>query len=196
MPKLLKVMRTADHVLYRQEFAGNEIHFPAAKVGDPARTIQGTQEQETTAHEAPLKSFDKALQALVDVVTSVMELPKSYADGLEIVGVAFSYTKHGIRSAEVYFTKNLDILDGGPHKFRSPVFQFDDGATAEEGRRACSAKHAELLQKVVDETERYANGERQQKLLNFDSKQEPDATDNPEPAQGELIPIGKGAKTA
>ena len=189
MPKLLRVLRTPDRVVYRQEFAGNELHYAGTKPGDPSRSIQGTEERETTAHEAPLKAFDAALQALGPVAISVLEITPTYRKGMEVIGVEFSYTKQGIRSAAILFVKNLAINDGAAHKFKTPMFQFDDGKTPEEGRRACTKGQADALCEVIKQTERYANGDRQQKLLKFEAAPETDPEDE---KQGQLIPVGKG----
>jgi hypothetical protein len=165
--RILKVTRTEDAVQFRHEVQGH----------------QSTEERDITAHEAPLKSFDETLQALADAVVNVLELGQPYRKGITIIAVAYSYTKHGTRSAAITFTKHLDATDTA-HRMTTPLFQFDDAAEGEDGqRRQCSKRHAELLHEVIEQTEAYANGERQQTLLPLnDGKSE-----GAEPAGGDTL---------
>ena len=150
--KVTKVIREESAVEFHHEVQGH----------------QATEERKIRAHEAPLKTFDKCLQALADVVCNILELGTGYAKGIVVLAVSFSYTKKGTRSASIVFAKELDAT-GSAHRMTTPVFQFDDAAEGEDGqRRQCSKKHAELLDQMIRETEAYANGERQQRLLPLD----------------------------
>lgn len=150
--KVTKVIREESAVEFHHEVQGH----------------QAVEERKIRAHEAPLKKFDTILQSLADVVVNILELGQAYRKGIIILAVSFSYTKKGTRSASIVFSKELDAT-GGAHRMTTPVFQFDDAAEGEDGqRRQCSKKHAELLNEMVEETEKYANGERQQRLLPLD----------------------------
>lgn len=182
--KILKVIRDEDRVQFRHEVQGHK----------------AVEERDHTCHEAPLKSFDDALQSLSDAVVNVLELGQGYKKGMKISAVTFSYTKKGTRSAAVTFSKDLDATNGA-HRLTTPVFQFDDAAEGEDSgqRRQCTKKHAQLLEVVIEETEKYANGDRQQRLLPLD-----DADSKAEPQGGDSLPFstppdgsdGEGAKPA
>lgn len=151
--KILKVIRDEDRVQFRHEVQGHK----------------AVEERDHTCHEAPLKSFDDALQSLSDVVVNILELGQGYRKGITVVSVSFSYTKKGTRSAAITFSKELDATNGA-HRLTTPLFQFDDAAEGEDSgqRRQCTKKHAELIDVLIVETEKYANGERQQRLLPLD----------------------------
>lgn len=180
--KILKVTRDESSVQFRHEVQGHK----------------ATEERDHTCHEAPLAAFDKALQALADVAVNILELGQGYKKGIVIIALAISYTKKGTRSAHIVFSKELDAT-GGTHRMTTPVFQFDDAAEGEDGqRRQCSKKHAEMIAEMIAETEKYANGERQQRLLPLDDGK----SEGAEPQGGDTLKFeappagddGEGAK--
>jgi hypothetical protein len=180
--KVTKVIREESAVEFHHEVQGH----------------QAIEERKIRAHEAPLKTFDKCLQGLADVAVNIMELGTGYAKGIIVLAVSFSYTKKGTRSASIVFSKELDAT-GGAHRMATPMFQFDDAAEGEDGqRRQCTKKHAELLDQMVTETENYANGERQQRLLPLDDGK----SEGAEPQGGDTLKFetppagddGEGAK--
>jgi hypothetical protein len=180
--KVTKVIREESAVEFHHEVQGH----------------QATEERKIRAHEAPLKTFDKCLQGLADVAVNILELGTGYAKGIIVLAVSFSYTKKGTRSASIVFSKELDAT-GSAHRMTTPVFQFDDAAEGEDGqRRQCSKKHAELLAQMIVETEAYANGERQQRLLPLDDGK----SEGAEPSGGDTLKFeapksgddGEGAK--
>lgn len=180
--KVTKVIREESAVEFHHEVQGH----------------QATEERKIRAHEAPLKTFDKCLQGLADVAVNILELGTGYAKGIVVLAVSFSYTKKGTRSAAIVFSKELDAT-GGAHRMTTPIFQFDDAAEGEDGQRLqCSKKHAELLNQMIVETEAYANGERQQRLLPLDDGK----SEGAEPKGGDTLKFeapkpgddGEGAK--
>lgn len=165
--KILKVTRTDDAVQFRHEVQGS----------------QSTEERDITAHEAPMASFDKTLQALADVAVNILEVGQGYKKGMTIISCAFSYTKHGTRSAAITFSKELDATEGS-HRMATPLFQFDDAAEGDDsGRRQCTKPHAILIERMIEETEDYANGERQQRLLPLDDGK----SEGAEPTAGDTL---------
>ncbi len=173
MSKLLKVTRTETFVRIRREL----------KIDDGSRTI------DETSHEAPLKKFDTAMQALTDVVANILELGQGYKKGMVIDSVSISHTKAGTRSASIDFSKHIDAVEHD-HPMSTVMFQIDDAPKGEEGRCQCSKKHAELVAEFLERAEDYANGKRQQQMLNFNSKKaEAEAEDKtgttPLPLDGE-----------
>lgn len=185
--KLLKIQRTDTFVRFSHEAKG-----PTIKANDPKNPGQtkdhvSTEERVVTAHEAPMKSFDTALQALADVAANILETGQDWKKGVKVLALSMSYTKSGIRSASITFTKTLDAT-GEPHQMTTPLFQIDDGSTPAEGRRQCSKKHAEAVAVMIREAEKYAEGERQQTMLNFGAEDEEGET---EPANGDVLDFKK-----
>ena len=172
MPKLLKFIRDDSFVRFRREM----------KVHD------GIENHDITAHEAPLKSFDKALQALSDVVANVMDVGQDYKKGMVIRSVSISHTKAGTRSVAIAFTKHINATEG-VHPMDTPFFQIDDSSTNEEGRKQVSKKHAELVSAAIEEAEAYAEGKRAQQMLPLDDGK----SEKSEPAGGDLLDF-KGGK--
>lgn len=169
--KLLKVKRDATSVRIVRE----------VKVHD------GAEKHDVTAHEAPLKKFDLAMQALTDVVANIMELGQDYKKGMVIDAVAISHTKSGTRSVSIDYSKHIDAVEHD-HPMSTVMFQIDDAPKGEEGRRQCTKKHAELVAEFLDRAEDYANGKRQQIMLNFGKSTEDkkkDAGDGTQPLKFE-----------
>jgi len=164
--KISKVIRTDDAVEFHREVQGH----------------QAVELRKITAHEAPLKSFDTALQKLADVAVNILELGQGYKKGITIISLGVYYTGKGTRSAVIVFKKEIDAT-GKPHRLDTPQFRFDDAAEGEEGRRECTKAHAEMIETVIEETQKYADGERQQRLLPLDDKKSEAA----EPAQGDVL---------
>ena len=183
--KILKITRSDSFVQIRHEVTGYTVKTNAP--GQPAgvKEATGTEERDITAHEAPMKSFDKALQALTDVAANILELGEDYKKGMVVKTVAFSYTKKGTRSAAIFFTKELDATES-EHRMATPFFQVDDAADGEEGRRQCAKEHAKAIIKVISEAEKYADGERDQRMLPLDDGK----SENAEPQEGDALDLG------
>lgn len=177
--KILSIKRTNSAVTIRHEVKG-----PVVKYLDKGveHQHQGIEERRTIAHEIPLESFDKAFQALRSVAANILEVGADYSEGMVVHTMSLSYTKNGTRSVAIGFTKRLSV-NGGDHSLDTPFFQIDDAV--EDGRRECTAKQADHIEKVIEETVRYANGERQQMQLGGELS---DCQE--EPADGEELPFG------
>lgn len=124
------------------------------------------EEREVTAHEAPLASFDEALEGLRTVARSIVELKDSKL--ITVYRMDISYTKHGTKSAQLYFVRVLQATEA-KHPLKTPVFQFEDPAEGEQGKRQCTKAEAKAIELMLTEAERYINGERQQMLLPIDA---------------------------
>lgn len=185
-PKILNVVRTDAFVkiLYETSKQTEQKTVPDAKDPGKSKIVKATsfETQEITAHEAPLPSFDEALQALGTVAAKILSVPPDYREGITVIKVGISYTEHGIRSATISFVKNLDAT-ASLHPMKTPAFQIDDGKTPDQGRRQCTPKHAEMVADFIKEAQRYASGERSQQLLDFE--EEGDADDGQS-----ALPIG------
>lgn len=180
--KILKITRTDSFVQICHEVTGYTVKTNAPGAAGGVKEATGTEERDITAHEAPMKSFDKALQALTDVVANILETGEEWKKGIVIKTVAFSYTKKGTRSAAIFFTRDLDATETA-HRMSTPFFQIDDAAEGEEGRRQCAKEHAKAIAKVISEAEKYADGERDQRMLPLDDGK----SENAEPAQGDTL---------
>lgn len=133
------------------------------------------------AYEAPLPSFDKALQALGSAVGVIMGAGSDWGQtGVEITALHVSYTEHGIRSAQIVFTKSL-LKGSSTHPLKTPFFQIDDGKSNDQGKRQCAPSHAEAIIEFIKEAQRYVLGERSQEMLNF---KEPEAAGSIEQLPG------------
>lgn len=165
MPKLLKITRDDSFVEYRQEVQ---------------RT--GTAEEQTvTTHEAPLPSFDEALQKLGPIACVVLGIGPKYAEGVTVRSLSISYTKAGTRSASISFVKTLDIPQVS-HPLKTPLFRFDDSAEGENGgRREVTPKQSEHIEAMIEQAEMYIAGKRQQQILPLDAGAEPE--------EGELVDL-------
>jgi hypothetical protein len=164
MPKLLKIVRDESFVQYRQE----------------VQRTGTAEEQDVTTHEAPLPSFDAALQALAPVACVVLGMGPKYAEGVIVRSLSIGYTKAGTRSATISFTKKLDTPEV-THPLKTPAFRFDDSAEGESngGRREVANKQAELIELMIEQAEKYIAGERQQQILPLEA--------GAEPAEGQLV---------
>jgi hypothetical protein len=187
--KLLKVIRNAAFVRIVREAPGLKM-----EANDPSRpgktlTTQGVEKLDVTSHEAPLKSFDKAMQALKDVVANILETGQEWKKGVVITSVSISHTKAGTRSVSISFQKEISATEGD-HPMDTPMFQIDDAEEGEDGqRRQCSKKHAEQVAEFLDEAESYVKGKRQQQLLPLDDGK----SEGAEPTEGDLLDFKKGA---
>lgn len=127
-----------------------------------------TEERRTTAHEAPLDSLTKSFAALGAVFCQIMEVPPDWSTGLTITKITVSRTKSGTRSVKFRGKKQLDVRREMLHTVDSPMVQIDKPGDGESGEVQVDGKAVKLISKAIQEAERYANGERSQKLLNFD----------------------------
>ena len=67
------------------------------------------------------------------------------------------------------------------HPIATPMFQIDDAASGEDTRKDVTKGQAELVASFLHEVEKYANGERQQRLLPLDDAGAPTtAQEDPE----------------
>lgn len=178
-PKLLKLVRDESFIQFIHEVdratetvSVNDPASPRGAKDAPKTVLQSNVEKvDITSHEAPLPAFDKALQALADVIANVMETGQSWKKGIVVRSFALTYTKTGIRSVVISFNKRIDATDSF-HPMKTPAFQIDDGKTADEGRKQCSKPHADAVIKMIKEAERYAAGERSQQMLKFNDGDE------------------------
>jgi len=166
MSKLLKVTREDKAVIIRDEVMGS----------------LSTENRNIEYHEAPLKSFDDALQALAPVVKAVMEVPEKWIETIKVKALSVSHTAAGTRNATIVFVRPMAATDQ-THRMTTPAVRIDDPADGEEGEREISPAHASAVAAMIEEAERYAKGERQQVLLPLEDNTAPRA----EPEQGDVL---------
>jgi hypothetical protein len=119
---------------------------------------QGEEELSVTSPQAPLDELENALQALKDVICSVMELPLSWMDTVIVRGFKVSYTNAGTRSVQINGTKALRC--GKVEAFKTPLFQIDPPDESENEPKAVSTEEAIACCTAIDQAERYVQGER------------------------------------
>lgn len=186
-PKILKVVRADAFVLIRQETARTTEISTVPDPEKPGETVKkpvtNSREVEEKSHEAPLPAFDRALQALAPVAAKALGCPPDWREGINVTAIAVSYTEHGVRSAQILFTK--PTLGGEAlHPLKTPFFQIDDGKTADQGRRQCPPSHAEAVADFLKQAQRYAAGERSQQLLNWEEDEDEGDDDKTVPMPG------------
>lgn len=121
-----------------------------------------------TAKEMPLDSLTKAWSKLPQVFCEIMEVDKSYVEGLVITKLSISRTKHGTRSVILSGTKQLECRSEFLHPMSTPCVQIDKSADGESGPVQLEKKLCDIVTRVIHECERYMGGERQQVMLDFE----------------------------
>lgn len=130
-----------------------------------------------TAHEPPLPSFDAALAALVPVVLDVLHLPKTYAgtkgeDGallnpLTVTGLTIS-EKQEVRLVTLVAKKDLPDAHS-PFNIATPMRFLEHPETEGSYSPALTDKQVALVEALLEQAEKYIEGERAQGTLPLDS---------------------------
>lgn len=147
--QITKVKHSADKTMIEYQ----EVH-------DDGRT----DEYSLTCTDRPLPEFDAALQRLLEEMPDWCEIHQDgYFDNATVRGVSFSW-KHGIMGAVVTLLKPLrhcqsPLVINAPHKTASP---YSDGG---DWSVCFTVEQRELLQAVIEQTEKYLDGERAQMEL-------------------------------
>lgn len=190
-PKILLVKRTEKFVQIRHESMNTRETVADAtkaknlKAGEkpPVKEVSSSEEIDLTAHEAPLESFDKALQALGVVAAKQLDCDNDWSGKIEVVSLSVSYNERGVRTVTINFVKPM--LQGKTlHPLKTPAFQIDDDKESGE-RRQCTENHADRVIAALKEAQRYVAGERGQGVLGFE---EEDETSNVEQLPGMAQP--------
>lgn len=120
--------------------------------------------------EAPLPSFDGALQALRHCLPEILMVTPAWADSCKVKGITVTRTKAGDRSAAI--TAQVDVPYGNvPFTFRTPATKVDnpqDGSL--ELPKVLSKESAERIDSFLREAEKYIRGERLQIQLPLDTE--------------------------
>lgn len=178
-PKILFVKRTDTFVQIRHESMNTReqaVDVEKTKnqaAGDKPKTkeVTNTEEIDLTAHESPLESFDKALQALAPVIARVMDCDSDWSGKIEVISLTVTHTENGTRSAVINYVKQL--LGGTSlHPLKTPSFQIEDDKKTGEKTQVVP-NHADRVIAVIKEAQRYVLGERGQTVLGFEEKPDP-----------------------
>jgi hypothetical protein len=113
------------------------------------------------SHEDPRPEFKTALQALTAFVCGICELPLDYTDEMTISSVTLTDHDTLGRGCVVTALKKLSraqspLVLNTPHVTETP---------AADGQPALPGYAIDLLERLVDEAERYRKGERAQQDL-------------------------------
>ena len=135
-------------------------------IWDEQKNIGKNETAETTyrAKEAPMQSFTKAWDKLLDMIPNIMEVPAEWTESVKVKSLSISHTKNGTRSAQIVFDKTYTITEKSKAE-KTPCIQFDLPAEGESDPRQCANQHATDFAQMIAEMEKYAKGERQQLLL-------------------------------
>ena len=129
---------------------------------------QGEETRTSESPEKPLEGCFTAMQALSDVVISVLELPTTYAgkpgeENLRPYGFNLSHTSEGTRSISVLYKKAL--RNGKTHKGETPLIQIDEPAGSEKEERGLAAGEAATCNQAIAAATLYIAGTRQQQTM-------------------------------
>ena len=129
---------------------------------------QGEETRTSESPEKPMNECFTAMQALSDVVISVLELPTTYAgkkgeETLRPYGFTLSHTSEGTRSISVLFKKAL--RNGKTHKGETPLIQIDEPAGSEKEERGLAAGEAATCNQAIAAATLYIAGTRQQQTM-------------------------------
>lgn len=148
----------------------------------------GQIEEETatiTAHEAPLESFNEAMNNLRTVIREMLELPEKWVDTVMVKTLSISRTKAGTRSVSIAFARTGKT--GRTFTAPTPLFRIDSPENEDEKiDPELSKKSIELVVIMINEAMRYVEGERAQALLPFEKSETEGGEDESEDGQEEL----------
>lgn len=132
--------------------------------------LNSIEDRDITYRDAPLPSFDEALQGLAVVVVGIMKLPKSFQKKIKVKWMSVGYTKADTRSVTIGFDITWDHLDEGKEQALSTLpFRIEE---AESGRAHTTSAETQLVLTMLGEVDRYVNGERQQFQLGLGPESE------------------------
>lgn len=128
------------------------------------------EERSIIAHEKPLPALDKSLSALRIYFAVSLEIPEpeTYAETVQVYGIAITRTKAGTRSIILLAKKELSTRRSSLLKMQSPLLQIDKAQEGESGEIEIEPKYLKLVVKLIAEAEKYAQGERAQGRLDLD----------------------------
>ena len=115
----------------------------------------------------PMEDFKAAMNALVSAVRDLCEYPKTYAERIQVNGIALTWHKTENSSLVIKAMRPLSKNDS-PFVFETPIkavtSELDEVDTVSDEIR-------EAVDTLCDEAVRYINGERaKQGELNFEGK--------------------------
>lgn len=128
------------------------------------------EEHKVIAKEAPLPELISVFGELPPIVCRILRIPVEWAEGLRVFKLSVHRTKQKTRSVSFKFTKVIDL---GPnssklHTMETLWVRIDPPEVGESGSLEVSEDDQAVIFRALLETERYAKGERSQKLLNLD----------------------------
>jgi len=127
-----------------------------------------------TSCDAPLQSFINALDSLKEEVVKMCEFPEKDKDSIIVRGVTYSYGGDNetmgatIIAQKKLLRSNSNLNINTPHKASDYYSGGDNG----DPNQLLSHECVGALNDVMDECEKYINGERQQLQLDLKPKPE------------------------
>lgn len=155
---------------------------------------QGDASFDLSERDNPLPGFNKALDALAPIVSTICHLPAKYSEkGLRVVGF-----KMGEKSGAltVSLTARKDIDDAAKEfAFTTPDRLLMHPTEPGKYTPPLEKDEANLVTEAVEQAKAYVRGERSQGQIAFEDEdgEGDDGSGDADPKQGELIPMAPGA---
>jgi len=126
------------------------------------------------SHDKPVGPFIDALQALLPFVLKMVELPTSYKENMEVIGVAFTYAGElDVMGASILASKELEDSDSPfsivtPHK----PSKVDKANAKGEHQPVLTKACVNALMEVQHQAEQFISGQRLQLTLGLKEARE------------------------
>lgn len=117
-------------------------------------------------YEKPLEDFMEQFNALTAFVEEICSLPEGYCDKAEIKGVSFSWS-HDIMGAVITAAVPVDTANS-PVIINTPHLPKEDYSGNNPNALLLPRKCAITLEKLIEETKRYIDFERQTEQTKLD----------------------------
>ena len=158
---------------------------------------QGDETRSVKSNENPLPEFNAALDALMPLLTRIIEVDDAYNTNLKISGITMG-TLRDVRTVRIHAKKGL-ALCGKMLSLDTPPVLLSTPTTEGGITEPIETNEAELIEAALEEAKRYVLGERAQGTLDLDEDNDeeeydhdPLASDNTEPLL--MGDVGKPAK--
>jgi hypothetical protein len=157
---------------------------------------QGDETRSVKSNENPLPEFNAALDALMPLLTRIIEVEENYDINVKIYGVTMGMLRDA-RTLRIHAKKSL-ALCGKMMSLDTPPVLLSTPTTEGGVTEPISPTEALWVEAVLEEAKRYVLGERAQGTLDLDDDEDeeeydhdPLASDNTEP-----LPMGDVGKPA
>lgn len=155
---------------------------------------QGDASFDLSERDNPLPGFNKAMDALAPIVSTICHLPPKYSEkGLRVVGFRMG-EQSGAETVSLKARKDIDDA-AKEFAFTTPDRLLAHPTTPGKYTPPLDKADAALVHEAVEQAKLYVRGERAQGQIAFedDDGEGDDGSGEADPKQGELIPMDPGA---